>query len=565
MLGRVGYDSYNTKHFSNNHKGTIGRIDGDYQENYINRKELTLDFITTYDTTFKDFDFALRGGVQWNERILDVIGNQGIGMTIPELFDPGNVVSNIPSKNYAKSRIFGAFGDLTLTYKKWLTLNATARNDWTSTLPKGGNSYFYPSVALSFVFSDAFNIDSNILSYGKLRTNWANVGSDTSAYQLDFLYNPQSSYSAQFSTGGTFPFNGQLAFAGPDRLPNVNLKPENQTNYEVGVELGFFKNRLTLDATYYKNVTTDQIIALIVPSSTGYSTAMTNLGEIANTGLELELGGKVVRYKGFRWDLNYNFSTNETIVEKLGDNIDSYTVASGFSGLIVGASEGESLGIYGNRFARASDANGDPIDDMILVNSNGLRYEGDNARLGNLFPDFTMGLTSVFNYKNWTLSTTFDWKQGGVLFSNTISTLRTSGLAAETAVDRETLFVDPNTYVDNGDGTYSPNTTPIPSVQQYWSEYSNNRITESSIYDATYIKWRELGVSYTFNKSQYNNLPFDLLKIGVQGRNLALFNTSIPHIDPETNLFGSGSNGGGVEYNGVPSTSSIGFNIQVKF
>ncbi|QDO93320.1 SusC/RagA family TonB-linked outer membrane protein [Formosa sediminum] len=565
VLGRVGYDTYNTTHFSNKHKGTIGLLEGNYTENHISRNELTLDFLTTYNNVFGDFDFKIMGGAQWNQREWSTIGNQGISLTIPELFDPGNVETNVPWKNYAKTRIFGVFSDLTLTYKTWLTLNASARNDWSSTLPEGGNSYFYPSVALSFVFTDAFKIDSNILNYGKLRGNWANVGSDTGAYQLDFLYSPQSTWYGQFSTSGTFPFDGQLAFSGPNTLPNVNLKPENQANYELGIELGLLKNRVTIDATYYKNVTTDQIISLLVPASTGYSSAMTNIGEISNTGFELEIGAKIIRYKGFVWNLNYNFSTNETIIDDLGEGIDKYTMASAFNGLVVGAEEGQSIGIYGNRFARAVDENGNTIEDQILVNSNGLRYEGDNERLGDITPDFTMGLTSVFRYKGWSLSTTFDWKEGGVLYSQTVSSLRTSGLAKETAVDRETLFVDPNTYMVNEDGTYSENTIAIPSVQQYWSNYSASRIHESNTFDATYIKWRELGLAYTFNKEQLNNSPFKSLRIGVQGRNLGIFNTSIPHIDPETNLFGSGSNGGAIEYNGVPSTSSVGFNVQVKF
>ncbi|MDB2385674.1 SusC/RagA family TonB-linked outer membrane protein, partial [Polaribacter sp.] len=394
FLGRVGYDTYNTTHFSNRHVGTIGLLEGSYRENHISRNELTLDFLSTYENSFGDFDFTARGGAQWNQRIWSTNGNLGTGLTIPELFDPGNVESNVPFKNYAKRRILGVFSDLTLTYKEWLTLNATARNDWSSTLPQGGNSYFYPSVALSFIFTEAFNIDSAFLSYGKLRANWANVGSDTGAYQLDFLYSPQSSWYGQFSTTGTFPFDGQLAFSGPNTLPNVDLRPENQANYELGVELGFFGNRLTLDATYYKNVTTDQIISLLVPSSTGYSSAMTNVGQISNGGIELELGAKIIRYKGFRWNVNTNFSTNTTIVDELGEGIDRYTIASAFNGLIVGAEEGEAIGIYGNRFARAVDADGNTIENQILVNSNGLRYEGNNERLGNLNPDFTMGLTS---------------------------------------------------------------------------------------------------------------------------------------------------------------------------
>ena len=564
MLGRVGYDSYNTKHFRSNHVGTLGYLDGNYKDNYISRKQLTLDYLATYDNSFGNFDVTLMAGVQWNEREYEQNGNLGTSLSIPELFSPGNVASNSPTKNYSLKQIFGAFGDFTMTYKKWLTLNATARNDWSSTLPVNGNSYFYPSVALSFVFSDAFNIDKSILSYGKLRTNWANVGGDTTPYQLDYLYYPQTSYYGQFNTAGTFPFNGQIAYSGPNSLPNADLKPENQLNKEIGIELGFFKNRIKIDATYYKNTTTDQIIPLSTPASTGYSTAWTNLGEISNTGFELELGLKVIRSEKFKWNLDANFSTNETIIEDLGD-LEQYTLASSFGGLVVAAEEGKSIGLYGNRFARAVDGDGNTIEDQILVNSNGLRFEGDNGRLGNITPDFTMGLTSVFSYKGWRLSTTFDWKQGGILYSQTVGTLRTSGLAAETATDRETLFVDPNTFVDNGDGTYSENTIAIPSVQQYWNSYSSSTIHESNTFDATYIKWRELGLSYSFNKKQLQNIPFTALSLSLQGRNLAIFNTSIPHIDPETNLFGSSSNGGGIEYNGLPSTSSIGLSVKVKF
>ncbi|WP_299782145.1 SusC/RagA family TonB-linked outer membrane protein [uncultured Formosa sp.] len=564
MLGRVGYDTYNTKYFRNNHKGTIGLLEGNYRQSTTSRNEITLDYIATYDNSFEDFDVTLRGGVQWNQRTTDIIGNLGTTLTIPELFSPGNVESNVPFNNYSQTRIFGTFGDFTMTYKKWLTLNATARNDWSSTLPENNNSYFYPSVALSFVFSDAFNIDSNIFSYGKLRTNWANVGGDTSAYRLDYLYTPQSSWYGQFSTSGTFPFGGQLAFSGPNSLPDAYLKPENQLSKEIGIELGFFKNRFTVDATYYKTNTTDQIIALSTSPSTGYSSAWTNLGEISNTGFELQLGIKLIRAKGFKWDLNYNFTTNETIIEDLGD-LEKYTLASTYNGLTVAAGEGESIGLYGNRFARAVDENGNTIEDQILVGSTGLRYEGNTERLGDIMPDFTMGLTSVFSYKGWRLSTTFDWKEGGVLYSQTVSNLRTSGLAAETAVDRETLFVDPNTFVDNGDGTYSENTTPIPNVQSYWTNYSASRIHESNTFDATYIKWRELALSYSLNKNQLGSTPFKSLRFSLQGRNIALFNTSIPHIDPETNLFGSSSNGGGIEYNGLPSTSSIGFGVNVQF
>lgn len=567
FVARAGYDTFNDKRFRSNRNGTLGRINGDYTEDDINNRELTLDFIATYDDNFGDaLDLTFRAGTQWNERVFERIGNVGTDLTVPLLYTPGNAGNNAPFNGFSERRILGVFGDLTLTYKGWLTLNATGRNDWSSTLPEGENSFFYPSVATSFVFSDAFGMEGDFFSYGKLRGSWANVGGDADPYQLDFLYAPQTTFFGQFGTGGNFPFQGELAFSGPGTLPNQALKPENQVNYEAGIELGFFRNRITLDATYYENFTDDQILAVTVPESTGFNASVQNIGRVSNKGFELELGARVIQTDNFSWQLDYNFSTNDFVVEELTENVDRFVVGSGFNSTQIIAEPGESLGLYGNRWARAVDENGDPIDDQILVDpASGLRFQGDNGRLGNILPDFIMGLTSAFNYKGWTLSTTFDWREGGVMFSNTAGSLRRAGLAAETAVDRDDLFVDPNTFIDNGDGTYSANTTPIQSVQGYWNAFANASIAEGNTFDATFMKWREVSLFYTFTQDQLRNMPFTAIRIGFQGRNLAVFNTSVPHVDPETNLFGSASNGAGIERGSVPSTRSLGFNLQVNF
>lgn len=566
VLGRVGYDTSVDKRFIQNSIGTIGRLNGDFTDDWIDRRELTLDLIATYNKDVTtDFNLTARGGLQWNERVFERLTNAAQDLTVPELFAPGNADVNNVAKDFSQVRILGVFGDLTLNYKDWLFLNATGRNDFSSTLPVSNNSFFYPSVSLSWIFTDALNIDSNILSFGKLRGSWANVGGDTGAFLLDFNFNPDAAFFGQFGTGGTFPFDGQLAFNSNGFISNPDLKPSNQENWEVGLELGLFKSRLNINATYYFNLTENDIIFVPTPQTSGFASFLTNVGGVSNSGFEIDINATVLKTQDFSWDLVANFTKNETIVEDLaGLPGESLNLATGFNGIAVRAVEGEPFQLFGPRFARATDADGEIIEDQILVDENGLRQIGQSEVLGAIQPDFTMGLSSTFRYKGWSLSTTFDWRQGGKLFSNTVGALRRTGLAVETS-DRENLFVDPNTFVDNGDGTFSPNTTPISSTQDYWQQFANASIVEGNVFDATFIKWRELSITYTFPTEILKKTPIKAMQIGLQGRNLALFNTDVPHIDPESSLGGSGSQLDGIERGSVPSPRSIGMNITVNF
>ncbi|QKX03422.1 SusC/RagA family TonB-linked outer membrane protein [Aquimarina sp. TRL1] len=565
VLGRVGYDTYTDRRLIHNSIGTIGQLRGNYRDDFIENRELTLDLIGTYDKDLNDdFDLTLRGGMQWNERIFERIGNQGQNLTVPELFAPGNAEVNTPTKDFGKRRIFGAFGDVTLGFRNWLILNVTGRNDWSSTLPEVNNSFFYPSVSLSWVFSDALDIQNDFLSYGKLRGSWANVGVDTGAYLLDFTFNPDTGFFQQFSQNGTFPFGGALAFNSDGILANQNLKPENQENFEIGIELGLFNNRLLIDATYYENFTEDQIIQVPTAQTSGFSNFLTNVGQISNKGVELQVNAKVIKHQDFNWDLDYNFTTNKFNVDDLG-GIEGLNLATGFDGIAVRALEGEDLQLFGPRFLRATDENGEEIEDQILVDENGIRQIGQNGKLGSIFPDFTMGITSTFRYKGWRLSTTFDYRKGGKIFSNTVGQLRRTGLAEETAVNNREVFVDPNTYIDDGTGNIIPNTTPVASLQRYWNGYANSGIVEGNVFDATFIKWREISLAYTFSPEVLKRTPLKSLQIALEGRNLAIFNTDVPHIDPEAGLGGSASNLQGIERGGVPSTRSFGFNIQANF
>lgn len=567
ILARAGYDTSVDKRFTQNSIGTVGRLNGTFTDDWIDTRELTLDLIATYNKDVTtNFNITTRGGVQWNERVFERIGNNALDLTVPELFDPGNADVNNVIKDFSKRRIFGVFGDITFNYKNWLILNATGRNDFSSTLPANNNSFFYPSLSLSWVFSDALNLKSEVFSFGKLRGSWANVGGDTGAYLLDFNFNPDTDFFGQFGTGGTFPFDGQLAFNSNGFITNPNLKPSNQENYEVGIELGFFKSRLNINATYYSNLTEDDIVFVPTPQTSGFASFLTNVGGVSNKGFEIDVNAMILKTDDFSWEMVANFSKNETIVEDLaGLPGEALNLETEFNGIAVRAVEGKPFQLFGPRYARAEDADGNEIEDQILVDANGLRQIGQAGELGAIQPDFTMGLSTTFRYKGFSLSTTFDWREGGLLFSNTVGALRTSGLAAETALDRDNLFVDLNTFVDNGDGTYSPNTTPIQSAQTYWGQFASASIAEGNVFDATFIKWRELSLTYTFPSKSLEKTPIKALQMGIQGRNLAIFNSSVPHIDPEASIGGAASQLDGIERGSVPSPRSVGINITVNF
>ncbi|MFS4484072.1 SusC/RagA family TonB-linked outer membrane protein [Hyunsoonleella sp. 2307UL5-6] len=567
ILARAGYDTAVDKRFTQNSIGTVGRLNGTFTDDFIDTRELTLDLIATYNKDItQEFNITTRGGVQWNERVFERLGNNALDLTVPELFAPGNADVNNVFKDFTQRRIFGVFGDVTFNYKNWLILNATGRNDFSSTLPASNNSFFYPSVSLSWVFSDALNLKSDIFSFGKLRGSWANVGGDTNAYLLDFNFNPDTAFFGQFGTGGTFPFSGQLAFNSNGFITNPDLRPSNQENYEVGIELGFFKSRLNINATYYSNLTEDDIVFVPTPQTSGFASFLTNVGGVSNKGFEIDVNATLIRTTDFNWEVVANFSKNETIVEDLaGLPGEALNLATEFNGIAVRAVEGKPFQLFGTRFARATDDEGEEIEDQILVDENGIRQIGQPGELGAIQPDFTMGLSTTIRYKGFALSTTFDWREGGLMFSNTIGALRTSGLAAETAVDRDNLFVDPNTFVDNGDGTFSPNTTPIESAQAYWQQFSSASIAEGNVFDATFIKWRELSLTYTFPSKSLDNTPIKALQLGIQGRNLAIFNSDVPHIDPEASIGGAASQLDGIERGSVPSPRSIGVNLTVNF
>lgn len=566
FTARAGYDWQDEKIFIENNVGTIGVLRGDFVNTNILRKQTTADIFGNYRTNFtEDLSFDLLVGGNYQGYKFQSESLRGVNLTIPNLFDPGNVEQSIPGRGFAEERSFGVYSQVDLGYKNWATLTLTARNDWSSTLPKANNSFFYPSASLAFVFTDAFNINSDILSFGKLRTSWAQVGNDAGAYQLDFRYFPATTANGQYGLNLTYPFQGSLGFAPTTTVPNANLVPEQQTSIEFGLEMKLFKNRVGIDFSYFNTDNENQILNIPIPQSSGFAAKTVNAGLINNEGFEIALDADIIRSENFRWNAQINYSQVESTVESLTEGADRIVLASAFNSVQVVAIPGEEFQLWGIPFARDEET-GRPI----INRDTGRREAGEAKAFGSVLPDWTGGFVNTFSYKGFTLSSTIDVKWGGVMKSSTVEALQTGGLVQETVYNREGTFIDTEgvTLTTNPDGstTAVDNTVPLRNGQDFWTSLNDNSVAEAFIYDASFVKLREVSLSYRLPASFFkSNGFFKSVTLGVEGRNLALLYSKVPHIDPESNLFGSGANGFGIERASLPSTRSVGFNVRLQF
>ncbi len=564
ISNNLGGDIYRERRSTVVRKGTAGTLNGKFSNMDIFSRQINNDLIATFvqDNLVKDFKFKFILGGNVNTRESQSTSVDAVDLTIDQLYNYTNAASKTPNLAYSKQSLVSAYGDFGISYKDYLYLDVTGRNDWSSTLPVENRSYFYPSVSGSLIFSELLR-DQNLdwLNFGKLRASWASVGSDLSPYNLDYQYTPFSTVFLQYisSAATVFPAGPiSTAFAGPRILPNDKLVPQRQNSYEFGTEMKFLRSRIGLDFTYYNTKTRDQLIPIDVAISTGYFSKYVNVGLISNKGVELMLNAIPVQNRDFSWGIDFNFGKNKQVVEELTEGITQYSLASGYSGLQIKALVGEPFSLYGSKWER------DPASGELVINaSNGLRRAVADQNLGSIYPDWTLGINNQFSYKNFTLSGLVDIRQGGVFFSGTTANLRGNGLAVETGGDR-TAIVDKGVVLQNG--AYVPNTTPVRSMQDYWLQNYGTSLTEANIFDASYVKLREIRFSYVLPKAIFKQIgAFKTAEIGLEGRNLWLIKSHSPHVDPELNFFGAGSVGEGVEFNSVPSTRSIGMNLRLSF
>lgn len=561
LTGRYGYDFDQDNRFFSNRKGTIQRLQGDYRIDNINNVQQNLDLLANFSEDVSDkFSLNIVGGFNYNTRKRQDEGFFGSNLLVPELFAPGNTEQTVPARFFSERRLFGVYGSADITYDDWATLTITGRNDWSSTLPIDNNSYFYPSVSTALVLSDALNIESDVISYIKLRASYAQVGNDTGPYQLDFLFNPVTVATGQYSLNINFPFNDRLAFSKANTIPPANLRPEEQTSLEAGAQIDLFNNKIRLDVAVFQTQNRDQILALPIPESTGFGFLRTNVGQVNTTGFEISLDATPINTKNLRWNTTVNFSTAQVEVIELSANVDRVLLASAFSSVQVVAEVGTGFELFAIPWLRDS-ASGRP-----LINPNdGTRRAGEAKAMGSVLPDFTMGFVNSIDVGPFNVSATIDWRSGGVMKSSTVDNLQTGGLTEETLLNRGGTFIDTEGVIDNGDGTVRDNDVPLASSADFWQSLDDNSLSEAFIFDASFVKLREVAINYTLPSSILSNTFIKGLSFGVEGRNLALLYSKVPHIDPENNLFGAGADGFGVERSSVPSTRSLGFNLRLQF
>jgi TonB-linked SusC/RagA family outer membrane protein len=488
---------------------------------------------------------AVAGG---NLRREYFIGNsqQTPGLLVVGIYNPGNAaIAPTIDQQIVRRQVQGVYGSAAFTIKNWWTVEGTARNDWSSTLPVGANSYFYPSVNTSVVVTDAFpGMQSKFLSSLKLRAASAKVGSDAPVYSLVpvFIGDPD-----RFGTSPQFSLDSRLA--------NPNLKPEITRSDEVGAELALFDSRVSLDASLYSKATRNQIFDVEISGASGFNKKWVNAGEISNKGIETLL--TIIPFQsptGFNWTTTLNWARNRSRVVDLAPDVETIVLGSGgFGDAVVEARKGEPYGVIrGYKYQR------DPAGNILVGDGFPLR-EDTLSVLGNIQPKWTGGWGNQFSFGNFSINTLLDARKGGKLYSVTNMFGEYAGVLANSIPGREKDWNDPGVVVTGIDvATGQPNTTPVTAELYYHGLFG---YTERYVYDAGYVKLRELRLSYNLPASWANRIMgAHGATLALTGRNLKMW-TNVPNIDPEF-AYSSG-NFQGIEVNMSPNPRSIGFNLRI--
>ncbi|MGB2685782.1 MAG: TonB-dependent receptor, partial [Olleya sp.] len=459
---------------------------GAYAEHDVFYREVNTDFLLNYNNTFGDFKLDVSIGGNRLNQTASTKQSQTVSLAQPDIFNLNNAASPIEVFQFeSKKRINSFYGIAKLGYKDFLFLDITGRNDWSSALATpfsvDGTSFFYPSASASFILSNVTELPEAV-SFAKIRASVAQVGNDTNPYQTSGAFVSQT------------PFNSQPTFSNQDFIPNSELKPESTTNYEFGADLRFLKDRIRFDFTYYNAITKDQIISLPIPISSGYEQQVVNGGKVKSTGVEIIAGFTPIKTSNFKWNTTFNFAKNKATIEELPQEDGRLTLA--YSRIYDSANqtvwfqveEGGQIGdIYGTGYSTNSTGEFVLDDQGNYISNNFLQ------KLGNYNPDFTLGWNNDFNYKNWTASFLFDWRQGGEIVSRTSALGNVGGQLAETEYRPDEGIVAEGVNVNTG----LPNTVAI-SAESYYRQFYDRNQEQNNIYDASYLKLRQFSVGYNF-------------------------------------------------------------------
>lgn len=547
----AGIDRYSETRNERRAFGSFVDSDGLYEESVRRVDDRTYNLmLNTGRDLNADLTIDARVGVERRESHYEMNGASTAALTVPGVYSLTNSAVPLEVDDFTSEKVVqSVYGAATVGYRDYLYLDLTGRNDWSSTLPEGSNSYFYPSASVSYVLTDALGLDSGWLQYLKLRGGWTLVGNDTDPYQLQATYDP------------TDPVFGVIpGYTVSTVIPNADLKPERTRSWEVGLELASLDNRLRLDLTYYNSLTEDQILATPLSAASGYDFKVINAGAIENQGIEVALGTTPVLTPDVQWNVNVNFTANRNEVVELAPGVESYVITDAHRDVTLEARPGEAFAsLYGPGFLR--DENGN-----IVVSDQGIPLT-DNSTIrnwGSYQPDWQGSIYSDVSWSAFTLSTLTDIKSGGLLSSETNMWGHVTGVLPETLKGRETPFVfDGGKWADGAvkqDGT--PNDIPVLAQdfnQFYWGN------AEAHIFDASYMKLRQVQLTYAVPQSMLARfIPgADALNLSLVANNVWMIHKNVPHIDPENSF--SNTNVQGLESTAHPSTRRFGVNVNLSF
>ncbi|AQX86153.1 SusC/RagA family TonB-linked outer membrane protein [Elizabethkingia bruuniana] len=551
IMGRVSMDFYRQLNERRKAVGSIpeafglsGNTTGSgYSRRDINSSEINYELTGTYNTKFGDnisLNAVLGGNLRKNSFETVDASTEG-GLILPGLYSLRNSAGTTlpPLEAIAKSTLGGVYAQASLGFYDTYFVEGSIRRDQSSNLPAGNNAYWYPSVSGSIILSNL--IKQDWLSFAKIRGNYAQTGKTTDNYRL---------YDT-FNIGGLFNQTPIITTSTIKKEPN--LKPEISTEYEVGLEAKFLKNRIGFDVALYKTNSVDQIVRVDVSTATGYSTQWINAGNLQNKGIDVQLNFVPIKTKNFTWSMDVNWNKNVNKVLSLKNGLDNLLLYNAGWGTTFNAKVGEEYGVI-----KGSDYVYNDKGERIV--EDGIYQMKQDQVIGNIMPEWTGGVRNSLTYKGFNFSFLIDGQKGGSIFSHDMYFGLDTGLYKETGVPDRFNIILPGV---NPDGT--PNTTPLPAKDTGALNGGEYAVPNKGfVYDASFIKLREASISYTFPKSLFANTVINELRVGIVGRNLWIIHKNLPYADPESGL-NAGLMSRGYSIGSMPTTRTVGVNVTVKF
>lgn len=550
---QLGVDSYSTNYndtWGYGHNNGFGSV----KEQVYTNTEMNSLLTATYDWKINsELDLNVLYGNELVNGAAKYNYSSGSNLNFPGWDHIANASVYSANSTYHRSRTVGNFANLSLSYRNMLYFNATVRNDIVSSMPRSNRSFTYPSVSLGFIFTELEALKNTVLTYGKIRASYAEVG-QAGSYYNSYYYTPSYAGGASTGTPIQYPIGSIKAYIPYFKLYDPALRPQNTKSYEVGLDLAFWNGLITLNYTYSRQNVKDQIFDVPLDTSTGYNMMVTNGGSVHTDAHEITLSVNPVRTRNFNWEFAFNFSKIDNYVDELAPGVNSIMLG-GFSDPQVRLSAGYKFPvIYGSSFLRNEN-------DDIVVDESGIPVTGENRVLGTVSPDFRLGFNTTFEFYKFRLSAVLDWKQGGCMFTSTPGLLDYYGVTQKSADYRKKdyFYFDRPAVKQLADGSYAPNDIKISGKDAYTYFDRISLISEAGVVGSSFLKLREIALSYPVLDKSYLGVT-----VNVFVRNLLLWSEMGNGIDPESSQ-GNNNMAGAFESISLPGTSSYGFGVTVKF